>query len=717
MVRRLWTSAVVYTLGWLAAVGLWGDVFLNSDAIHYYAAAEAWYVHRWQDWTAEEYLQAVEPFRYLFRVEPTTGRPTSFYPPGMALVLWPGMALGDAWFRRVTLAGWAYVPYPLGRVLGAWVALGSLTIWAMVVLEILVTAWAGVRPGRARWAILLTFWGTPWLYYASRTPLFSHMAEVALLILGLGGVRMAESSRPVGQRLGGLVSGGAWGAAVTVRYALLAWVGPAALAAVLGMRRSRRAAAARWALWGAVGVAPWIAFLLWYQAAWMEHIGATGYSPRLFVWNYPWPEALRWVGFRAWALWLHPVRGFAVWHPIVLAALIGWTRLSGMSRNLALASTAGLLAITIAYHDWWAGVACGQRLLMGLVPWIPFGVARFLEPSTADPLFRPGRTVGRGLRWTLAAGWTLWNVLLTVGFIAGAWRGYDDGRLGERFPFYHILRQMGRDITATAQAFRQATWASLGHVRHWLRLPTVLSGPSLHAERPPLGFITPPRSDAPAVGPVHPPPWAQLWTWSVQVPADGTVRWVVQVYTGPPYQFPSDWLITAVSDPVPVLAGSETWRLRIGYPSPFIRLWRGASPIPVRRHYESLSRLLLADSLDRARIRLIQLLDPSGPRTARRRPTMTVWELRPVPPWRPREALHCTEVYVDTRALPTPKVSVRPAVPVLAYARPVGDRPWFQGVRTFQTSGPVPVPFHPMPVTAGPYQGTVVLCQEVPTLP
>lgn len=712
MVRRLLTSAVVYTLGWLVAVGLWGDVFLNSDAIHYYAAAEAWYVHRWQDWTAEEYLQSVEPFRYLFRVEPTTGQPTSFYPPGMAIVLWPGMALGDAGFRRVTLAGWAYVPYPLGRVLGAWAVLGSLTIWAMVVLEILVTAWAGVRPGRARWAILLTFWGTPWLYYASRAPLFSHAAEVALLILGLGGIRMAESSRSAWQRLGGVVSGLAWGAAVATRYALLLWVVPASLATVVGIGRARRAAATRWALWGLVGVAPWAAFLLGYQATWMEHIGATGYSPRLFVWNYPWPEALRWIGFRAWALWLHPVRGFAVWHPIVLAALLGWTRISGLSRPLALTSTVGLLGITLTYHDWWAGVSCGQRLLMGLVPWIPFGIARFLETPMTDPMFPPRRSVQHWFRWAIAGGFTLWNVLLTVGFIAGAWRGYDDGRLGERFPFYHILHQMGRDITATARAFRQATWASLGHVRHWLRPPTVLSGPSLHAERPPLGFITPPRSDAPAAGPVHPPPWVQWWTWSVQVPADGTVRWVVQIYTGPPYRFPSNWFITAVSDPVPVLAGSETWRLRIGYPSPFVALWRGTTPIPVRRHYESLSRLLLSESLDSARIFLIQHFYPSGSTATRWHPMMTVWDLRPTPPWRPREALRCIESYVDTQALPIPKVVLRPDVPVLAYARPFSGPPWFQGVRTFRTLDPVPVLFRPMPVAAGPYRGYVILCQE-----
>ncbi len=693
MVRRFLTSVVVYTLGWLAAVGLWGDVFLGSDALHYYAAAEAWHVRRWQDWTAEEYLQAVEPFRHLFRVEPTTGQPTSFYPPGMAVVLWPGMALGDAWFRPATLAGWVHVPYPLGRVLGAWVVLGGLTVLAMVVLEGLLTAWAGVRPGRARWAVVLTFWGTPWLYYASRAPLFSHMAEVALLVLGLGGIRMAESSGATGQRWGGVLSGFTWGAAVATRYALLSWAVPAGLAAVLGVGRSRRAAAVRWALWGMVGAAPWVVFVLGYQATWMEHVGATGYGPGLFVWNYPWPEALRWVGFRAWALWLHPVRGFAVWHPIVLAALLGWMRIAGLSRSLALASTAGLLAITMAYHDWWAGLSCGQRLLMGLVPWVAFGVARFLEAPTAEPLPR------RWFRWAIGTGLTLWNVLLTVGFIAGAWRGYADGRLGERFPFYHVLRQMGRDVARTARAFWQVTWTSPGHVRHWLRPPTVSPGPTLPAQ---------------GQSPGHPAPWSQIWTWSVQVPTDGTLRWVVQVYTGPPYRFPSDWLITAVSDPVPVLAGSETWRLRIGYPSPFIELWRGTTPIPVRRHHESLSRLLLSDSLDRARIRLIQYVDPSGPMATRRRPTVTVWDLRPVPPWRPREALRCIEAYVDTLNRPVPKVGVRPAVPVLAYARPVGGRPWFQGVRTFRTSDPVPVLFGPMPVAAGPYRGDIILCQESP---
>ncbi|MDW7983711.1 MAG: hypothetical protein RMK16_03350 [Acidobacteriota bacterium] len=211
---------------------------------------------------------------------------------------------------------------------------------------------------------------------------------------------------------------------------------------------------------------------------------------------------------------------------------------------------------------------------------------------------------------------------------------------------------------------------------------------------------------------MHPHPWTQTWTWSVQVPADGTVHWVIQVYTGPPYRFPSDWLITAVSDPIPVLAGSETWRLRVGYPSPFVELWRGRTLIPVRRHYESLSRLLLSENLDHARIYLIQHFQPSGPTASRWRPMMTVWDLRPAPPWRPREALRCIESYVDTQALPLPRVVLRPDVPVLAYARPLGGRPWFQGVRTFRTFDPVPVLFSPMQVAAGPYRGHVILCQE-----
>jgi hypothetical protein len=701
MVRRLLTSVVVYALGGGAAALVWGSVSLHSDAIHYYAQAEAWSTSRWRDLTAEEYLQSIEPFRRLFRIEPTMGRPTWFYPPGLGVVLGPGMALGDTVFRRATLAGWLYVPYPVGRILGAWLVLFVGTVLAMIVLEVLVTAWTGVRVGRARWAVLLTFWGTPWLYYASRTPLFSHAAEVILLVLGLAGIRWAERSEALGARLGGLLSGLAWGAAVAVRYALLAWVLPVVPFVLVGLGRSRQTAALRWTLWTAVGAAPWVAFLLGYQAAWTEHIGATGYNPNLFVWNYPPSEALSWVGFRAWALWLHPVRGFAVWHPVVITALLGWIRTPGMYRNLALTSTAGLLGITVAYHDWWAGVSCGQRLLMGIVPWIPFGLARFIEGSTGKtPFPRPW------LRTLIAGVLALWNVFLTVGFIAGAWRGYDDGRLGERFPFYHVLRQMARDPFGTARSFVRETWASPGHVRHWLKPPTVEFTPSLPAERPPLGFFEGSQEA------VHPPPWAQTWTWNASFPADGTVRWAIQVYVGPPYRFPTDWLITAVSDPVPVLAGTYTWRLRVGYPSPFIRLWRETRVIPIAWHSESLSRLLQTDSFDSARVRLIERLDPAPPTAGRRRPRIRVWDFRPVPPWRPREALTCVTFYVDPDVLPVPKFSVEPNVPVLAFARPLGSGPWFQGTRTFRTSGPVPVLFSPMPVAIGPYRGDVVLCRE-----
>ncbi len=680
MKRRWLISTGVYAALLGIWVGFWGQVFLSSDSLHYYAMAEAWFTTRFRAMQAEEYLETRMPHRRLFRIIGIRGEPVFFYPPGMAIVLWPGLRLGDRLFTSATLAGWSLAPYPIGRVLGAVMEILLLTLVAMLCLEDLITRWGAVPPGAARWGTVAAFLGTPWMYYATRDVLFSHAAELALWIVGLWAMGRADAQtrRP---SLWGWLTGWAWGCTVAIRYAM----GPA-VGLLLGVRilrwiRERRGGTAvLWSLGCVAGMLPWMAYVLWYQATFMESIGTTGYPGRLFVWHYPWTTAIAWIAFRFWAIWLHPMRGFGWWHPLLWLAVSGWMKLRPAARQDLIAGMLGLSIPLWIYHDWWGGVSFGQRLLMGIIPWIALGVAVSLHAHR-----HASGPFGRRMIRSIGVCATVWNVILALGFTGGAWQGYADNRLGQRYTVTHLWRRMLTEPREIQSHLWAATWTSPGHIRRWWFPPKVV-------QYPPMDGV--PSETA----------TRQTWRLVTRHRSRETVRWIVQVFSAPPYRFPDRWVLTVWSRPVQVKPGITFWQIRVGYPSPFLEIRRGDTPLEIRDKTQHLTPLLTHPSWDRGRVRAMLVHLPHR--------DTEVFNLRPHPPCRPRDALMCQRFFVAHGVLPLPRWFVPPGSRVLAFAWPFGRPPWYQGERQFPIGGLKPVLFAPMRITLAWFRGHVVLCRE-----
>ena len=646
----------------------WGFLRLNGDAVLYYALVEAQASSA--PVTAESYLDTLEPARMMFKIVPWRWHPAVIYPPGMAWVSAPGAWFGDRFLDRVSRTGRLRYPYPAGRLLGVLLFHLMLTWIAMVLLHRMIEAWTDVGPKPAFAAVVFAFLGTPWGYYATRQILYSHAPELALLILGLYGLRLAEGSHPWRGWAGGILTGAAWSLALATRYSAIAWIAPMGILGVRHLRRSRTADPWRWAAAVLPAGLPAVLSILTYHAEYFTSPWRTGYAPILFTWHYPWKEALAMTGFRLWAVGFHPVRGLFLWHPIALPALAGLRKARGWLRAWPLATLIGPWLLLTFYTDWWAGVSCGQRLLLETAPGFAFGLAWFLNRRS-----RPGLA--------LAVLAVLWNLTLTAGFVAGSWRGYNDGRLGERYPFYHVLAKMASDPGATLQAFLQQTWRSPDHVRR--------------------GFAFRP-SHAPAEPTIHAHvrEGHRYLSWVSRNPRPASTAVVIQVFQGRDPVFPRRWVMTAVAAAEDLLPGLHYWRLRLGYPSPFLRLELDDHPLEIRRHHENMGRFLSPPLEHRV------LVDITTYHL--RRHTYDVQQI--AIPWRKPfvAGLPCRTVSYSFLVGRVQEWHAPGYGRLLIWARPDLSPPWFQGAFLSAPGQIVRIPVRPLQIARQAYIGGVEFC-------
>ncbi len=647
--------------------GFWGMFRLQGDAVLYYASIEAFHVDHFKNLSAVEYLDAVEPHRMMFKIIPWRWHPAIIYPPGMALASQPGLYLGDLVGKTLSHAGSIRFPHRIGRLFGILLWHLGLTFLTLLTLHQLLVSALNLNHRHALIAVVSVFLGTPWWFYATRQILYSHALELSALIFGLAGWWLGTRTPQASNRWWGLLSGIAWGLAVATRYAAVGWVLPVFL---LGCYRAFKNRTVRWVLYTLVGSLPFAFFILWYHACFYRSPLQTGYASILFAWSYPLKDALRMILFRSWAVWFHPVRGFALWHPIIFLAGIGLLALPAQHRRWMITSTAGLWLLLIVYTDWWAGVSCGQRLLLDLAPALAFGVASLIQRRSPRTFLFLGLAVA-------------WNLLLTLGFTAGAWQGYNDGRLGERYPFYHILNRIVREPTATLKALQQRTWNSPDHPRHWVGYKLIPARAD--------DYLTP-VSDGSAW-------WISGFD---RVSQESQARLVITIDPMPRAPYPAGWLLTAVSDPVHRIPGLHRWRIRVGYPSPFIQILYDNTPIPIRFHTENLHRLLLPNSPRGVRVEVVLHDEPHR--------TMKIYRFRlPLPsPLAAPLSCHSTQFsyFVNHHTPWTAPSDGR----LLVWAWPALEPPWFQGVRIVHPGETIPIPFRPLQIARQAYVGKIVFC-------
>ena len=315
----------------------------------------------------------------------------------------------------------------------------------LMALAAIVLAYKSARlfapPGVSALASLMTFWGTPALYYSTIEPLNTHVPGMLLTALLVYGWLKLSQKAPDEAAPGGALSN--WGArrahaldATLLRFFFLGLV--AGLATLV-----------RWQL--ALHIAP-IGLIMVYRifktpyGRWRDLL-AFSMGFLAFVWHlmYTWnwmfgsplvvpAQARGHAGFLGPPVHLLKVlfsdeRGLFVWSPLTLLATLG---LIGLARRRSTeaherhrgqsAVLMGMFALQALMNagvvDWWGGWSFGMRRMTELYPIFVIGLAVFLDhlPPLASSWPALYRAATRGLA-ALALGFSLLLLLSHLNFI------------------------------------------------------------------------------------------------------------------------------------------------------------------------------------------------------------------------------------------------------------------------------------------------------------
>ncbi len=217
--------------------------------------------------------------------------------------------------------------------------------------------------------------------FAYSTMFYGHVLAGALLFaaFALVGPLLPEDGRPTPRRL--VAAGALLGLAVLCELPALlgvAAVGPFALARLRGRDRLRGF------LWLALGAAPALVVLGWYQLAAFGNPLSTGYahlanrtfaegmSHGLLGVSWPRPGAL-------WGMLLGRSRGLLYLAPVLGLGLLGLGLALARRGNRAMwvvsgALVAALFLMSAGYYMWWGGSALGPRHVVPALPFLSLGI-------------------------------------------------------------------------------------------------------------------------------------------------------------------------------------------------------------------------------------------------------------------------------------------------------------------------------------------------------
>ena len=310
---------------------------------------------------------------------PATGEVVNKYPIGLALLALPAyvavyvvsLALSAVGVPAdVSGYGWTY-QYASGLLIGAYAVFG---LWCCR----RVAGWAGVGDADAWWATLLVAGATPWLFYATLEPLFSHaLSATCAAVLVWQWLRAREAEGLGRWFLTGLIAG----AGATIRYQDAALLVLPGLDLVATRFRTPGAMLARGLALGAgavVGVLPQLAVN--YHL--FGHPFTTGYFGEGFMyWRSPlllYTTLSKDVGLVRWA----PIVALAV-TGLVIGTRRGWPH-----ARMGLI-VVGLQACLVG--SWYfvsQGHAFGNRMLLNCTVFFVVGLAALLDAAGKRPQLR-----------------------------------------------------------------------------------------------------------------------------------------------------------------------------------------------------------------------------------------------------------------------------------------------------------------------------------------
>lgn len=387
------TPAHLMAMVWLAlAAGQTARVvatrsLMSGDGVYHFAHLHSIVVDR--------DLDPVNEIRY-FREEarsPYTGQPkignrpprrptgevVNKYPIGLALLTLPAYVAVYVVSHGLAAAGvpadlsgygWTY-QYGVGLLIAAYAVLG---LWCC---QRVATA-REVTAGDGWWATLLVAGATPWLFYATLEPFFSHaLSATGTALLAWQWLRARADDRPAQWCVTGIVAG----VAATVRYQDAALLMIPAIDLLAGLLRRPRAVTVRALALGAgavLGAFPQLAV----NYSLFGNPFTTGYFGEGFpYWQSPWllyTLTSADVGLVRWA----PIVGLAV-AGLVVGAQRGWPH-----ARIGLCFIAVQVYLVSSWFFLSQGHTFGNRMLVNCTVFFVVGLASLLAAAGKRPQVR-----------------------------------------------------------------------------------------------------------------------------------------------------------------------------------------------------------------------------------------------------------------------------------------------------------------------------------------
>ena len=378
---------VVLAAGQTARLVATGSL-MSGDGVYHFAHLHSLVVDRDLDPVNEiRYFQEVARSPYTGQPKignrpprnPATGEVVNKYPIGLALLVLPAYlavyavahllaAVGIS--ADVTGYGWSY-QYAASLLVAAYATLG---LWCCQ----RVAASRDVNDADAWRATLLIAAATPWLFYATLEPLFSHaLSATAAAVVVWQWLRARAGDRPIPWLMTGL----AIGIGVLVRYqdVVLLLVPGLDLAARLP-RQPRAAIACGLAV--ATGVLIGVAPQLAVNAVTFGHPFMTGYFGEGFP--YVWAPRLL---FTLWS----PSVGLFRWAPITVVAVIGLIAAAWRGwphARVGVVVVAAQLYLVASWYFVTQGHSFGNRMLVNATVFFVVGLAAVIAAIGGRPTLR-----------------------------------------------------------------------------------------------------------------------------------------------------------------------------------------------------------------------------------------------------------------------------------------------------------------------------------------
>ncbi len=644
-----------------------GKVYISGDALQYHAMAESFEQTRFEVPEREEYLEPLER-RFLFKIVPWQWHPAFPYPPGIALVVWPVYRAFEIFFPHTRSVSYFNASYHIFQTAGATIYI-LILVWAgLLFLDRHLRRYWGLSSSQTFWTLFVLILGTPLLYYTTSIPLSVHGVVFfgGALYLGL----LPERGDPWWKAyMWGVCAGIGMGLAVATRYSSLFVFGPAVLIFLVYFFHKNRVVLFRYLGGMIAGGLPFVFFMMWYHTRMYGHPFTSGYAQELFIWGYPFFESMKMFFTNLIVLLVHPVRGLFVWHPLLLLAFYGIFMVHTREKKMFFLVPFFVFFLFLAfYHDWWAGVSCGQRLFSDVLPFFagPLGVVLARK---------------RRLRW-LAVVFTFWNVFLTFAFIGGAWKGYDDGRLGERYPVTHLVQSFIQKPEVIVKSYLAETIENpnhilkLAHIRGQLRkIPSY--------ERRQIVTKT-------------------MFRFALPQTEQKVVQVVFTLYAQTENE-KATWFASVLSERVTLTRGIHYWTVKIGLPLPFIDIELDDTPLSFIRHHEYMGGFIEFQQVRNWKSELALYVPDE--KTYK----MYAWKFRIGSPW--IASVNCRKGFYSYFIQRLGKFSIPEDGYVWLWAQPYLEKgAWFQTTRVVRKGEELVIPFLPAQILRQAYVGPYIVC-------